>query len=80
MKTRSNQVLNARPHPGPLPQERENHSPASCVAKSSFNSSGSRFELPIHESSQFDFRTTGSTRLLSPLPGGEGQGEGERNN
>jgi hypothetical protein len=56
-------VLNNRPHPGPLPRER-----------------GER--LPSHEISCWGicrtfFRELQSIRLLFPLPGGEGQGEGE---
>jgi NADH-quinone oxidoreductase subunit F len=58
--------LDARPHPGPLPQERENRSPALEKSKVSADSNVSQ----INESGQ----------MLSPLPGGEGQGEGERQN
>ncbi len=55
--------LLARPHPGPLPQEREN--PSSVFEQSSVGDSSC------------DSRTSQSRRKLSPLPGGEGQGEGE---
>ncbi len=56
--------LNVRPHPGPLPRERENRLQPrriSCVWIC---------RAVIRESKD--------VRLLFPLPGGEGQGEGER--
>ena len=55
-----------RPHPGPLPQERENRSPSSEMACD-------RICLTTCSEKQ-------TLRLLFPLPRGEGQGEGERNN
>jgi NADH-quinone oxidoreductase subunit M len=55
-----------RPRPGPLPQERENHSQS--LGKSG---DGNR---------QGDVGVNESGQLLSPFPGGEGQGEGERAN
>ncbi|MSU59544.1 MAG: DNA helicase UvrD [Pedosphaera sp.] len=55
---RTQSQLNARPHPGPLPQERENR--RQSVAESGVVG-------------EFERRA-----LLSPLPGGEGQGEGGR--
>ena len=61
---RTRSQLLARPHPGPLPQERENHPPSH--AKSS---------APIIPT---DSRVFGDAPSLSPLPGGEGQGEGGR--
>ena len=67
-----------RPHPGPLPQERENRSPSSCVAILSSGLCDSHSELLERRDRQFDFRITKDARKLSPLPGGEGQGEGER--
>jgi hypothetical protein len=66
MKTRSNKVLNSRPHPSPLPQERENRSPS--------------HEISCDWICQMIFRESRSVRLLFPLPGGEGQGEGECSN
>ena len=57
-------VARARPHPCPLPQERENNSPAPSIAGG--------------WSCRARFREMLSAQLLSPLPGGEGQGEGER--
>ena len=53
-----------RPHPGPLPQERENHSPS--IGKSGGG------DL------QYGSRDNESGQRVSPLPGGEGRGEGER--
>ncbi|MCC6823435.1 MAG: NAD(P)H-dependent oxidoreductase subunit E [Verrucomicrobia subdivision 3 bacterium] len=50
--------LDDRPHPGPLPQERENY-------------------LPASEKSSGVGADEGGP-MLSPLPGGEAQGEGER--
>jgi len=55
-----------RPHPGPLPQERENRSQS--LGKSG---DGNR---------QGDVGANQSGQLLFPLPGGEGQGEGVRAN
>jgi superfamily I DNA/RNA helicase len=55
---RTRDVLKARPHPGPLPQERENRG-------QSVGESGT-------------VGTFVRRSLLSPLPGGEGQGEGGR--
>ena len=63
-RTRS-QLLN-RPHPGPLPQERENHSPTQAK-------SNAAIDLP-------DSRISGDAQSLSPLPEGEGQGEGGSKN
>jgi NADH-quinone oxidoreductase subunit M len=52
------------PHPGPLPQERENRSQFYAKTKDGEISS----DIEINESGQW----------LFPLPGGEGQGEGGR--
>jgi hypothetical protein len=73
-------VLNARPHPCPLPQERENHSPRFEYAKSPLNSFVPCCELRKSSGRQGDFRKSESGPSLFPLPGGEGQGEGERSN
>jgi DNA helicase II / ATP-dependent DNA helicase PcrA len=59
-RTRS-QLLN-RPHPCPLPQERENHPPSQAKMNAAM--------------SLADSGVSGGTPSLSPLPGGEGQGEG----
>ena len=71
-------LLMARPHPSPLPQERENHfAVAGEIARAQF------FRDPtgkVHKggiSTKAD-RISLTRRQLSPLPGGEGQGEGER--
>ncbi len=55
-----------RPHPGPLPQERENRPQSRATTGSGERSS--------------DFGSEENGQTLSPLPGGEGQGEGERAN
>ena len=65
MKFVKAKAFNNRPHPGPLPQERENRSP-------SLSGTGGRISRTI-------FRKSRNAHLLFPLPGGEGQGEGERN-
>ena len=80
MRTRNDLVLNDRPHPGPLPQERENRSPAFGGASALCNSSDSACESPGRGNRQIGFQTTRDGRWLSPLPEGEGQGEGGRNN
>jgi len=54
----------ARPHPGPLPRERENR----------LLSLG----MPGVAEKLNDYQSKENGRALSPLPGGEGQGEGER--
>jgi superfamily II DNA/RNA helicase len=53
-----------RPHPGPLPQERENLPQSHATASDRDCSDG--------------FEQTRNVLPLSPLPGGEGQGESER--
>jgi superfamily II DNA/RNA helicase len=57
-------VILDRPHPGPLPQERENTVPPQ-------NNSGAATATNASENSS-------NATTLSPLPGGEGRGEGER--
>jgi NADH-quinone oxidoreductase subunit M len=59
-----NNGYDVRPHPGPLPQERENHSPS--LGKS--GDGDLQRGLRVNESGQ----------TLSPLPEEEGQGEGGR--
>ena len=70
--------FDARPHPGPLPQERENHSPASRVTKFPPGSIIPRSELASGGEMQPGIRIIGDARKPSPPPGGGGQGEGER--
>jgi hypothetical protein len=53
-----------RPHPGPLPPERENYSPLYDTTND-----GEKFN---------DFEVNQSQQQLFPLPEGEGQGEGKR--
>jgi hypothetical protein len=120
--------VHVRPHPGPLPQERENHSavagefghaqfamrflanskvvktaqetselpesadscslspgervkrsPRLCVTKALRRSSDFPLEEPMRSERRLDCRVTKAPRLLHPLPGGEGWGEGEPN-
>jgi len=59
-------MLNHRPQPSPLLQERENCSPSHNISSDWICRKSIRKEQSI--------------RLLFPLPGGEGQGEGGRNN
>ena len=66
MKFAEEKAMNDRPHPNPLAQERGNHTPS-------------------HEiTCDWIGRTTSgkkqTVRSLLPLPGGEGRGEGGRNN
>ncbi len=70
--------FDARPHPGPLRHERENHAPAQCIISRSLSSRVRSSELPETGDKHCDVRKTRDARKLSPLPGGEGQGEGER--
>ncbi len=56
--------MNVRPHPGPLPQERENRLPSQTNCRGWVG--------------RTDSRNTKRVQCLFPLPGGEGQGEGER--
>jgi len=65
MKTWSGRVLNDRHHAGHLPQERENRSPS--------------LSSTCGWIGQTVFRKSRNAHLLFPLPGGESQGEGERN-
>src|SRR5438552_328283 len=64
--------------PALSPRERENRSPVSCITKRSDSSFGSFPEFPIGGDNRKCDRATSVARKLSPLPGGEGQGEGER--
>jgi lysophospholipase L1-like esterase len=57
--------LNARPHPGPLPQER-----GQSIAGSDYSS---------HSRASADYQFAKKRRRILPLPGGEGRGEDERN-
>ncbi len=52
------------PHPGPLPKEREDCPPSLAATCDWIR--------------RMVFGKTENVRWLSPLPGGEGQGEGER--
>ena len=67
-----------RPHPGPLPKERENH-PA---VAGEFGCAEFAVRLEAKSQSAEAAGTASglsrSVRSLFPLPGGEGQGEGER--
>ena len=71
-------MFDDRPHPSPLPQERENRTPASRVGGPSPDSFVFRFELPKSGDGRIGVQTIEDDQRLFPLPGGEGQGEGER--
>jgi len=71
---------NDRPHPGPLPQERENCSLSLDGARALHSSFAFCFHKPRSSDGTFDSRKTSIGQLLFPLLGGEGQGEGEREN
>ena len=79
MKMRSNKMFDVRPHPGPLPQEREKHSQPLCIAEGSCSSFAFRFDEAKHGDRPVDSRKNCGIQLLSPLLGGGGQGEGGRN-
>ena len=70
--------VDARPHPSPLPQERENvRRPHTLRMLHSVRP----FHAPNHRrtaTAKINYRNTGSVASPFPLPGGEGQGEGER--
>ena len=72
-------MIHARPHPGPLPRGEGE----SLAALSRNESLVDRFvplaEQPAERRMQEDFRQSTRARLLPPLPGGEGRGEGEQN-
>jgi hypothetical protein len=72
--------LNVRPRPGPLPQERENRSPAPGIAQSPCRSPVIMPEGPTTGVNPMDPRVMRTSQLLFPLPGREGQGEGGYNN
>ena len=72
--------MNDHPHPGPLPQERVNRSPSLCVARASRSSFAFRFDESRRGDRPFDSRKICNGQTLFHLPGGEGQGEGERHN
>jgi hypothetical protein len=70
--------MDDRPHPGPLPQERENRSPSLGTTSALRNSSAPRREEARRGDSQFESRITRIDLCLFPLLGGEGKGEGGR--
>ena len=73
-------MLHPRPHPGPLPQERGKRSQLLYVVEESSNSFVFRFDQAKRGNRPIYSRIISSVQLLFPLPGGEGQGEGGRNN
>ena len=78
MKTRANELVNDRPHPGPLPQERGKGVPSHDILRVSFYRT--TFSEPTEDGErQAELQANRIGRWLSPLPGGEGQGEGGRN-
>ena len=70
--------MNNRPHPGPLPQEREKRLPSLIVARVLYYSLASWDEEARRSDSRLESRIAGIGLCLFPLLGGEGQGEGER--
>lgn len=60
-------------------KERENRSPVSCIAQSSCLSLFIQHEELTNGRNPTDSRAIKNSRLPFPLPGEEGQGEGERN-
>ena len=72
--------MHVRPHPGPLPQERESFPPVSVSTAVSWLSIR---PFAVYQGEAIATATgilSSSARSLFPLPGGEGQGEGERHN
>jgi hypothetical protein len=70
-------ALNDRPHPGPLPREREKRSLTFSVARVSYCSLASCDEEASRSDRRFNYRIFRIGQSLFPLLGGEGQGEGE---
>jgi hypothetical protein len=77
MNAMSIDKLNAPPHPGPLPRERMNHSPAPWTAQSLCFALVILPEASARGMNAMDFRALRTSRLPLPRPGGEGRGEGE---
>ena len=73
MKRSGINLYEVRHHPCSLPQERENCSPASGVAKWLPESSISHHEPQTGGGRQVDFVKSGDFRWLFHLPKGEGQ-------
>ena len=80
MKNRKRRLLNDRHHPCPLPQEREFRLPRSGETMSSGNSVVLSCESSAIGVAPHDSLVIGILRMLFPIPGGAGQGEGERHN
>ena len=79
MNTLLGSLLNDRPHPDPLPQERENRSLSHKISRAKF--CRTVFGRPAYGGErQTDLQTNRISRWMFPLPGGEGQGEGGRYN
>lgn len=76
MSRQRNKVLNSRPHPCPVPQERENFSPRLGEAEPAFNLMLFCYESQTSGDVQWGIQESATYRRLFPLPGGEGQGEG----
>jgi hypothetical protein len=69
-----------RPHPGPLRQEREKCPQPLCVAMATRNLLAFCFDGAKRGNRPIDSKKKRGIQPLFPLPGGEGQGEGGRNN
>ena len=79
MKASTQGMVNDRPHPGPLPQERGKRSQPLGMAEGSCSSFAFRSDQVKRGIRPVGFRKNCGIQSLSPLPGGEGQGEGGRN-
>lgn len=69
MNAMSIEKLNVRPHPGPLPRERENHPPAPWPVPFLCFSPVISPEALVRGMNAMDFRVLRTSRLLLPLPG-----------
>ena len=79
MKTLVEKVWNDRPHPGPLPQEREKRAPSLDDARGSRRLFAFCFDEAKRGDRLMDARRISCVQSRFPLPGGGGRGEGGRN-
>jgi len=73
----NSQLALVRPHPGPLPQEREKAAPPAEVSKPVEPAAAQTAKTEGGAEAETNRAVTARTSVL-PLPGGEGRGEGER--